>query len=75
MGKLSQETPPPREGEPMGALWEESQEKHSDLRVTFVDLTKSFGTVSRKDLGKILEKIGCLSKFFTITRQFHNDIR
>ncbi|XP_047497804.1 uncharacterized protein LOC125044886 [Penaeus chinensis] len=53
-------------------LQEKCQEQHSDLFVTFVDLTKAFDTVSRDGLWKIMEKFGCPSKFITIVRQFHD---
>ena len=53
-------------------LQEKCQEQHSDLFVTFVDLTKAFDTVSREGLWKIMEKFGCPSKFITIVRQFHD---
>jgi hypothetical protein len=53
-------------------LQEKCQEQHSDLFVTFVDLTKAFDTVSREGLWKIMEKFGCPSTFVTIVRQFHD---
>ncbi|XP_062905812.1 craniofacial development protein 2-like, partial [Mobula hypostoma] len=53
-------------------LQEKCQEQHSDLFVTFVNLTKTFNTVSREGLWKIMEKFGCPSKFITIVRQFHD---
>ncbi|KAL8596969.1 hypothetical protein ACOMHN_027915 [Nucella lapillus] len=53
-------------------LQENCQEQHSDLFVTFVDLTKDFDTVSRDSLWKIMEKFGCPSKFITISQQFHD---
>ena len=53
-------------------LQEKCQEQHSDLFVTFVDLTKAFDTVSREGLWKIMKKFGCPSKFITIVQQFHD---
>ena len=53
-------------------LQEKCQEQHSDLFMTFVDLTKAFDTVSRDGLWKIMEKFGCPSRFITIVRQFHD---
>jgi len=53
-------------------LQEKCQEQHSDLLVTFVDLTKAFDTVSRDGLWKIMQKFGCPRKFITIVRQFHD---
>ena len=47
------------------------QERHSNLFVTFVDLTKAFDTVSRDGLWKIMEKFGCPSRFISIVRQFN----
>ncbi|XP_037783545.1 uncharacterized protein LOC119579712 [Penaeus monodon] len=53
-------------------LQEKCQEQHSDLFVTFIDLTKAFDTVSRDGLWKIMGKFGCPSKIITIVRQFHD---
>lgn len=53
-------------------IQEKCQEQHSDLFMTFVDLTKAFDTVSREGLWKIMKKFGCPSKFITIVRQFHD---
>ena len=52
-------------------LQEKCQEQHSDLLMTFVDLTKAFDTVSREGLWKIMKKFGCPDKFTSIVRQFH----
>ena len=51
---------------------EKCLEQHSDLYMTFVDLTKAFDTVSREGLWRIMEKFGCPSKFITMVRQFHD---
>ncbi|XP_076462069.1 uncharacterized protein LOC143294580 [Babylonia areolata] len=55
-------------------LQEKCQEQHSDLFMTFVDLTKAFDMVSREGLWKIMEKFGCPNKFITIVQQFHDSI-
>jgi len=55
-------------------LQEKCQEQHSDLFVTFVDLTKAFDTVSSDGLWKIMGKFGCPSKFIRIVRQFHDSM-
>ena len=43
-----------------------------DLKMTFVDLTKAFDTVSREDLWKIMAKFGWPTKFIAMVRQFHD---
>ena len=43
-----------------------------DLYMTFVDLTKAFGTVSPEGLLKIMAKFGCPTKFIAMVRQFHD---
>ncbi|CAJ0940211.1 unnamed protein product [Ranitomeya imitator] len=53
-------------------LQEKCQEQRQDLYVTFVDLTKAFDTVGRDGLWKIMAKFGCLSKFISVIRQFHD---
>jgi hypothetical protein len=53
-------------------LQEKCQEQHTDLFMTFVDLTKAFDTVSREGLWKIMGKFGCPDKFVRIVRQFHD---
>ena len=40
--------------------------------MTFVDLTKTFDTVSREGLWKIMAKFGCPAKFITMMRRFHD---
>jgi len=41
-----------------------------NLYTIFVDLTKTFDTVSREGLWKILAKYGCPKIFMSIMRQF-----
>ena len=53
-------------------LQEKCQEQHSDLFMTFVDLTKAFDTVCRDGLWKIMQKFGCPSKFITLVQQLHD---
>ena len=53
-------------------LQEKCQEQNVDLYMTFVDLTKPFGTVSREGLWKIMAKFGCPAKFIAMVRQFHD---
>ena len=48
------------------------QEQNKDLYITIVDLTKAFDTVSREDLWKIMATFGCLDKFMSMLRQFHD---
>ena len=40
--------------------------------MTFVDLTKAFGTVSREGFLKIMATFGCPTKFLAMVRQFHD---
>ena len=51
---------------------ETCQEQNVDLYMTFVDLTKTFDTVSREGLWKIMAKFGCSAKFIAMVRQFHD---
>ena len=53
-------------------LQEKCQEQNMDLYITFVDLTKSFDTVSCEGLWKIMAKFGCSTKFIAMVRQFHD---
>ena len=55
-------------------LQEKCQEQNVDLYMTFVDLTKAFGTVSREGLWKIMAKFGCPAKFRAMVRQFHDSM-
>ena len=56
-------------------LQEKCQEQRCDLYTTFVDLTKSFDTVSRDGLWKILAMYGCPEKFTSIVQWFHDGMR
>ena len=51
---------------------EKCQEQNVDLYMTFVDLTKTFDTVSREGLWKIMAKFGCPAKFIAMVQQFHD---
>ena len=53
-------------------LQEKCQEQNVDLYMTFVDLSKTFDTVSREGLWKIMAKFGCPAKFIAMVRQFHD---
>ena len=53
-------------------LQEKCQEQNEDLYMTFVDLTKVFGTVSREGLWQIMAKFGCPARFIAMVRQFHD---
>ena len=52
-------------------IQEKCLEQKKGLNVTFINLTKAFHTKSRTWIWKILEKLGCLSKFLTIVFQLH----
>ena len=52
-------------------LHEKCRERHQDLCMTFVDLTKAFDTVNRDLLWNILRKFGCPPTFVAILQQFH----
>ena len=52
-------------------LQEKCREQNKELYVTFVDRTKAFDTVSRKRLWLILERLGCLPKFFSMITLLH----
>ena len=45
---------------------EKCQEQNVDLYMTFVDFTKTFATVSREGLLKIMAKFGYPAKFITM---------
>ena len=47
------------------------REQNMGLYAAFVDLTKAFYTVSRDGLWKILARLGCPQKMFTILSQLH----
>ena len=53
-------------------LQEKCQEQNMDRYMTFVDLSKAFGKVSREGLWKIMAKFGCQTKFITMVRRFHD---
>ena len=53
-------------------LQEKCVEQQQDLYLTFVDLTKAFGTVDRNGLWLILSKIGCPARFVQVIRSFHD---
>ena len=54
-------------------LQEKCQEQNVDLYMTFVDLTKSFDTVSRDGFWKIMAKFGFPPRYIAMVRQFHDD--
>ena len=56
-------------------LQEKCREQNKAPYVTFVDLTKAFDTVSRKDLWQILEQLACPLKFLAMVIQLHEDQR
>ena len=47
-------------------LQERCQEQNADLYMTFVNLTKTFDTVSREGLWKIMARFGCPAKFIAM---------
>ena len=52
-------------------IQDKCREQNIGLYAAFVDLTKAFDAVSRDGLWKILARLGCPPKFFTILRQLH----
>ena len=56
-------------------LQEKCQEQNTDLYSTYVDLTKTFDSVSRDGLWRIMTKYSCPEKFITIVRQFHDGMQ
>ena len=54
---------------------EKCQEQNVDLYITFVELTKAFGTVSRDGLRKRMAKFGCPPRFIAMVRQFHDGMQ
>ena len=54
---------------------EKCQEQNVDLYMTFVDLTKTFDTVSRDGLWKIMAKFGIPSRYIAMVRQFHDGMQ
>ena len=55
-------------------LQEKRQEQNMDLYMPFVDLTKTFHTISREGLWKIMAKFGCPTKFIAMVSQFHGSM-
>ena len=53
-------------------LQEQRQEQNKDFYITIVDLTKAFDTVSCEGLWKIMATFGCLDKFMSMVRKFHD---
>ncbi|VDL95323.1 unnamed protein product [Schistocephalus solidus] len=53
-------------------LQEKCQEMRTQLKATFVDLTKAFDTVNRDGLWKIMLKFGCPERFTHMVRQLHD---
>ena len=56
-------------------LQEKCQEQYDDLFITFIDLTKAFGTVCRDGLWQIMKKFGCPRKLTALVRQLHDGMR
>lgn len=54
-------------------LQEKCREQSKGLFATFVDLIKTFDTVSRKGLWQILERLGCPPKFLSMVIQLHEN--
>jgi len=52
-------------------IQEKCREQQQDLYMIFIDLTKTFDTVHREGLWKVLRKIGCTEKFIRVIRNFH----
>ena len=50
----------------------ECQEQILSLYIIFVDLTKTFDTVSHYWLWNIMHRFGCPHRFITLVRQFHD---
>uniref|UniRef100_A0A183SM07 Reverse transcriptase domain-containing protein n=1 Tax=Schistocephalus solidus TaxID=70667 RepID=A0A183SM07_SCHSO len=53
-------------------LQEKFQEMRTHLFTIFADLTKSFGTVNRDGLWKIMHKFGCPERFAHMMRHLHD---
>ena len=53
-------------------LQEKCQKQNPYLYSIYVDLTKAFDMVSRDCLWRNMAKYGCLRKFITIVKQFHD---
>ena len=52
-------------------LQEKCREQNKGLYITFVDLTKTFDTVSRKGLWLIMKRLGCAQKFLNMVIQLY----
>ena len=50
-------------------IQEKCQEQNKGLLITVVELTKVFDTVSRKELWKIIGKLGCPPKFLATVNE------
>ena len=53
-------------------LREQRQEQNKDLYITIVDLTMARDTVSCEDPWRIMATCGCLDKFMSMARKFHD---
>ena len=53
-------------------LQEQRREQNKDPYITIVDLTKAFDTVSYEGLWKIMATFGCVDKFMSMVRKFHD---
>ena len=53
-------------------LQEQRQEQNKNPYITIVDLTKAFDTVSCEGQWKIMATFGCLEKFISMVRKFHD---
>ncbi len=53
-------------------IQEKCREQNMGLYAAFIDLAKAFDTVSRNGLWKILKRLCCPPKWFTILRQLHD---
>ena len=51
------------------------KEQNVDLYMTFVDLTKTFDTVSPDGIWKIMATFGCPPRYIAMVRQFHDGIQ
>ena len=56
-------------------LQEKCQKQNVGLYTTFVDLTKAFDIVCRKEPWEIMAKFVCPAKFITMVRQFHDGMQ
>ena len=56
-------------------LLEKSRERHKDLYIAFIDLSKAFDTVNRELLWKYLCKLGVPPKFLSILQQLHDGMQ